>query len=345
MPKARIFCICGGRIGVSFDYDPIAVKLIRSIPGFKKTYNSPYWEFTDDVPTRVALRAALEGYEIQEESSWVTELPLLISRFDLELKARKYSPKTIKTYEGYVRDFFYSTRKKPDSITADDISKFIASKNAAGASVSWLNGAISALKFVFRYVYVKPIVEERKRPRADKRLPVVLDKSEIETLFASMVNLKHRALLMLTYSAGLRVSEIVNLRIEDIDTERKVIMVRRAKGRKDRYTLLSEKAVDAVEVYREYYHPENWLFEGSNSDQHLSVRTAEKIFEIACEKACIAKHVSIHCLRHSFATHLLESGTDLRYIQELLGHVSTTTTMRYTHVAKRDFLRIRSPLD
>ncbi len=157
--------------------------------------------------------------------------------------------------------------------------------------------------------------------------------------------MKHRVLLGLAYSAGLRVSEVVRLKEEDIDPERKTIHIRRAKGRKDRYTLLSGKILGMLGDYRERYKPKSWLFEGQDPLRPLSIRTAEKIFEHARLKAGILKDVSIHCLRHSFATHLLEQGTDVRYIQELLGHAHMKTTEIYTHVATRDFLEIASPLD
>ncbi|PIU23307.1 MAG: integrase [Chloroflexi bacterium CG08_land_8_20_14_0_20_45_12] len=150
---------------------------------------------------------------------------------------------------------------------------------------------------------------------------------------------------MLTYSAGLRVSEVVRLKVEDIDEERHMIHIRGAKGQKDRYTLLSNVALQALHQYWETCHPKSWLFPGSKTDSHLTTRTVEKVLEDACQKAGIPKHITVHSLRHSFATHLLEGGTDLRYIQELLGHKSPKTTEIYTHVSERDIGRIRSPLD
>jgi site-specific recombinase XerD len=158
-------------------------------------------------------------------------------------------------------------------------------------------------------------------------------------------NLKHKALLMLIYSAGLRVSEAVQLRLEDIDGQRRLIRVRASKGRKDRYTLLSEVALQVLREYWKAYHPRGWLFPGQKEGRHLTSRTAEKILEQARQRAGIAKHFTVHTLRHSFATHLLEGGTDLRYIQELLGHKSSKTTEIYTHVSRKDLAQIASPLD
>ncbi|HBE78657.1 MAG TPA: recombinase XerC [Firmicutes bacterium] len=183
------------------------------------------------------------------------------------------------------------------------------------------------------------------RPRREKKLPVILSRQEIVKMLNATVNPKHRLLLMVTYSAGLRVSEIIRLRVEDIDSDRELIRIRNAKGNKDRYVTLSMVALEALRNYWKVYRPQGWLFPGPSGDKHLSPRTAEKIFEQALEKSQINKDVSIHVLRHSYATHLLEDGADLRYVQELLGHSRPETTMIYTHVTQKDLTKIRSPLD
>lgn len=158
-------------------------------------------------------------------------------------------------------------------------------------------------------------------------------------------NIKHRAILMLIYSAGLRVGEVVKLKLEDIDSNRRLIHIKGGKGRKDRFTILSEVALKILKKYYSQYKPRKWLFSGAKPSKHISVRTVQAIFEQAKEKAGIKKEVSVHSLRHSFATHLLESGVDLRYIQELLGHKSSKTTEIYTHVTNKDLRNIKSPLD
>jgi site-specific recombinase XerD len=173
----------------------------------------------------------------------------------------------------------------------------------------------------------------------------VLGRNDARRILGALENPKHRALLMLMYSAGLRVGEVVRIRIEDLDAERKLIRVRGGKGRKDRYTLLSDRALDAVREYIAEYGPTTWLFPGERPSRPIASRTAQKIVENARERAGIKIHTSAHTLRHSFATHLLEAGTDLRYIQELLGHASPKTTQIYTHVSRRDLVRIQSPLD
>ena len=176
-------------------------------------------------------------------------------------------------------------------------------------------------------------------------MPVVLNQKEVSRILSSVNNIKHRAILMLVYSAGLRVSEVVKLKPEDIDTERKLIRMKGAKGRKDRYTILSDAAMETLRIYLQANTPKNWLFLGQKADSHITTRTVQKIFDDAVKKAGIRKEVSVHSLRHSFATHLLESGTDLRYIQELLGHKSSKTTEIYTHVSNKDLSKIKSPLD
>ena len=191
----------------------------------------------------------------------------------------------------------------------------------------------------------KKFLYEIKRPKKDKKLPIVLSKEEIVAILSSIDNIKHKAILMLVYSAGLRVGEVVRLKPEDIDSKRTLIHIRGAKGRKDRYSLLSEAALKTLREYWKQYKPEKWLFPGPDKERHITIRTAQRVFEMACKQAEVKKDVSIHNLRHSFATHLLENGIDLRYIQELLGHKSPKTTEIYTHVSNKDFMRIRNPLD
>ncbi len=174
-----------------------------------------------------------------------------------------------------------------------------------------------------------------RRPKKDKKLPVVLSQEEVSKILSSVKNIKHRLILMLMYSAGLRVGEVVKLTVEDVDVKRKLIRIRGGKGRKDRYTILSEVALETFKEYLQKYKPEKWLFPGQKKDRHISTRTVQAIFERARDRADIKKDATVHSLRHSFATHLLESGVDLRYIQELLGHKHSKTTEIYTHVSTK----------
>jgi site-specific recombinase XerD len=267
-------------------------------------------------------------------------------KLENELRSRKYSPRTQRCYVYYNRLLCRTLQKPPEEISLDEIKQFLAAvEKERDYSASSMNLAISAIKFFYREVFKSETIEEQHRPRHDKRLPIVLSKTEIAEILRKEKNPKHRLLLMLVYSSGLRVSEVVSLKREHIDLSRKVIYIRLGKGRKDRCTLLSEKAAGFISEYCEFFNIATWLFPGQPPNTHLTIRSAQYIFDKAIHRAEIQKKISIHGLRHSFATHLLESGTDIRYIQTLLGHSSVRTTERYTHVARRNVLRIQSPLD
>jgi site-specific recombinase XerD len=269
-----------------------------------------------------------------------------VALLEAELRSRKYSLQTRRAYIYYNRLICRTLQKKPDEISSDDVTQFLAfMEKDKDYSASAMNLAISAIKFFFINILHKDDIRDRHRPHQDGRLPVVLSKEEVLKVLASENNPKHRLLLMLTYSSGLRVSEVVVLKREHIDFSRKVIYVKQGKGRKDRSTILSEKAAQFLEEYCKFYNIQKWLFSGYPSTTSISIRSAQYIFDKALRNAKIHKNISIHSLRHAFATHLLESGTDIRYIQSLLGHASLRTTERYTHVAKRSILNIKSPLD
>jgi len=270
----------------------------------------------------------------------------LQNQLEAELRSRKYSRHTRGLYLYFNRLLCNTLRKSPEEIRQEDITRFLAIiEKSKDYSASSINLAISALKFFYRRVLKSDIVKDQRRPRHDKRLPMVLSKDEVMKILSAEKNLKHCFLLTLVYSSGLRVSEVVQLKKEHIDLSRKVIYIKRGKGRKDRCTLLSEKAARLFAEYCKTSDIQNWLFPGQPATSSLSIRSAQKIFEKAAFQANIHKEVSIHSLRHTFATHLLENGTDIRYIQDLLGHSSLRTTERYTHIAKGSILNIISPLD
>jgi site-specific recombinase XerD len=271
-------------------------------------------------------------------------------KLETELRSRKYSHRTIETYIYYNRLLCQYLQKPPEEIQSDDIKQFLAiTEKDMGYSAATMNIAISALKFFYRRVLQSDIVREQRRPHQDKRLPIVLSKTDIRKMLMAERNLKHRLLLMIIYGSGLRVGEAVRLKCQDIDIARKLMLIRSGKGRKDRYTVMSDMVINTLTEYYARYNItgncRDWLFEGVDSNTHLNIRSAQHIFERALKEAQIGKTASIHCLRHSFATHLLENGTDIRYIQELLGHSALRTTERYTHVAHRKMLAIASPLD
>ncbi|WP_111672621.1 tyrosine-type recombinase/integrase [Algoriphagus litoralis] len=269
-----------------------------------------------------------------------------------KLEEKRYSPNTIKTYTGIFAEFInYFGERDLDSLEENDIMEFshyLASIRKV--SESHQNTAINAIKFYFEKVKSGP----RKfypidRPIREKKLPEECSEEEIVGIFRNTDNLKHKAILMTTYSAGLRVGEVVNLKISHIDSSRMVIRIEKGKGKKDRYSLLSAKTLKILRAYFKVYHPNEYLFEGQGSTKEnpipYSERSIQAIVKKAARKAGIKKDISAHTLRHSFATHLLEQGVDLRYIQELLGHASSKTTEVYTHVTNRAFGNLKSPLD
>ena len=211
---------------------------------------------------------------------------------------------------------------------------------------STINQVFNALRFLYVELYkTKFVIESIPRPKREKKLPDVLSQNEILKIFSRVENLKHKTILMLIYSSGLRVGESVRLKISDIDGERRMIHLRSAKGKKDRYTTLSAAVLEMLRKYYKQYKPKDFLFEGQGERKHLAERSVQAVFKRAVKVAGINKPITVHGLRHSFATHLLESGVDLRYIQELLGHSSSKTTEVYTHVSKKSLSNIINPLD
>ena len=204
---------------------------------------------------------------------------------------------------------------------------------------------VAGLKFLYRTTLKREWpVEKIKCPRREKKLPVVLDISEVESLFSVTKNLKHKAMLMITYSSGLRVSETAKLKLTDIDSTRMTVRIM-GKGGKDRYSILSQTVLEQLRHYWRKYQPKEWLFDGQKKDTHITAHTIQTIFYAAKKRARITKPVSIHTLRHSFATHLIEAGTSLHHVQLLLGHRSPTTTTVYLHVSRLNLAQVTSPLD
>ena len=263
-----------------------------------------------------------------------------------ELRLRGYRAKSRKSYLGHAERFVRFYGKDPQSLGEKEVREYVYDLLEKGASHSYVNQCVSALKFLFHKVlnYSSPI-DNLPRPKKERKLPNILSRAEVLRLLDAVENPKHRAIMLVTYSGGLRLGEVVRLRVEDIDPDRNLIHIRQGKRRKDRYTMLSQFALEALRTYVRKYKPKLWLFPGAKPGRHLHERSVQKVFGRAYKKAGIEKSVSVHTLRHSFATHLLEQGTDLRYIQELLGHKSSKTTEIYTRVTTRDIGRIKNPLD
>jgi len=285
-----------------------------------------------------------ETASIEDNTEYLSEYWQI--KMDEAMCARSYSPKTRKSYLNYTKIFHNWLKKLPDEVNSDDVTRFLAflDKRKQHAPAT-LNFNLSAIKFFDRYVTKRNIVTEQKRPKRNKRLPVILSKSEVERIFKSIGNPKHRLLLMMVYASGLRVGEVVKLQREHIDFNRKVIIVDEGKGKKDRHTIMSNTVKELIAQYYVQYNITDWLFPSYDKKKHITVRTAQHILKDAVKKAKIEKKASIHSLRHAFATHLMESGTDICYIRDLLGHSSLRTTEIYTHVAKKKLLSVTSPLD
>lgn len=269
-------------------------------------------------------------------------------KFSQWLKSRRYSDNTIKTYTDALKSFLLFFNNKPiEEITNEDLitynNDFIL-KNKLSAS--YQNQIVNAVKLFFRTVENKVMNEELiHRPKREKVLPNVLSKEEVKEILNVLGNIKHRTMLSLIYSCGLRRSELLKLKPADIDSKRNIIIIRAAKGKKDRIVPLSEKILSMLRAYYKSYKPTIWLFEGQNKGEPYSEYSLQSVLKDAVEKSNIKKPVSLHWLRHSYATHLMESGTDLRYIQELLGHKSSKTTEIYTHVSTKSLQNIKSPFD
>lgn len=271
----------------------------------------------------------------------------LRKKMKMALELRGYSARTQGAYIGCVKNFAQYFGKSPAEMGETEIREYlyylVTEKQLSDSSI---NSAYSALKFFYETTLCRDWnIEKIPRRKSEKRLPIVLDGSEIKQLLAVTTNLKHRAILMTTYSAGLRASETAHLKVSDVDSKRMQLRIAQGKGKKDRYTLLSRVTLNLLREYWRQYRPKVWLFPGSPSDSPISTRTIQKVFENAKRKAGIKKPATVHTLRHSFATHLLEAGTDIYHIQRLMGHTSPKTTAIYIHLRRQDVLKVHSPLD
>jgi integrase/recombinase XerD len=276
-----------------------------------------------------------------------TEVIKNAENFKLYLRSRKYSESTIKTYtESLITFLKYFSYKTVSEITNDDIIHFNNDYIwAQKLSASYQNQIVNAIKLFFsKLVNIKLNIDLVHRPKRYNPLPKVLSAEDVTQLINVLDNVKHKCMLSLIYSAGLRRSELLNIRIHDIDSNRMQLSIKKAKGGKDRVVPLSETILQLLREYYKTYTPKDYLFEGQSGDQY-NERSLALVLKKACVLAKINKPVNLHMLRHSYATHLLEGGTDLRYIQELLGHKSSRTTEIYTHVSQKSLSKIVSPLD
>jgi len=275
---------------------------------------------------------------------------LLLQRTVEQLQLKSYSASTLRTYKNEVGIFLQTIKnKKADLLTTEDVRRYIHyCIDKLLLSENTIHSRLNALKFLYEQVLGhEKFFVEIPRPKKHLQLPKVLGEQELRRLFAAPRNLKHKAILFIAYSAGLRVSEVINLRLQDIDRERQQLFIYCSKGKKDRYVRLSPMVLDVLEQYYKLsdIKPKNYLFEGNERGQPYSIRSAQQIFNDARKNAGILKTLSFHNLRHSFATHLLEKGVDVVFIKEILGHFDIRTTERYLHVRRDTLINIESPID
>lgn len=302
----------------------------------------------DATPLKKKLAIQKDKKINKEKHQLNKEITGKVTQYKQWLHSRRYSESTIKTYTEALQSFLRFYAGKPVSeINNNDVIVFnneYILKNKLSAS--YQNQVVNAVKLFFREIENTAInVDLIHRPKRSRLLPNVLSKEEIKLILNAHSNIKHKAMLSLIYSCGLRRGELLNLKLNDIDSKRNLIIIRQAKGRKDRIAPLSEKITVMLREYYKLYKPKTWLFEGQNPNEKYSEQSLGKVLKQALEKTKIKKPVSLHWLRHSYATHLLENGTDLRYIQEILGHKSSKTTEIYTHVSTKSLQKIKSPFD
>lgn len=264
---------------------------------------------------------------------------------DMELKG--FSSRTRTCYLSHVRDFVRHQGRSPDQLGCEEVRSYlhylIHDKQVSRSAVAQ---AYSALKFFYATTLHRGWeMDTIPRIKREKKLPVVLSYAEVQAILSGIGNIKHRAVLTTIYSAGLRLSEALHLKLTDIDSQRMMIRVDQGKGNKDRYTILAQRTLDVLREYWKACQPVDWLFPGDRKDRPMGPTTIQRVFKLARERAGIQKPASVHTLRHCFATHMLEAGTDLYYIQQLLGHGSLKTTSIYLHLGRKGLAQAVSPLD
>ena len=343
-----------GRLVVQFRYSPERVAAVKRIPGREwhpqqKVWSVPYSQDAIEqiqelfLGDRVVITESVRAASPELASD---QVKLVVAALDEELTLREYSSNTRDNYRLHMLRFLRWLRIEPSSAGEGSLRAYLVEMLDSGLSASYVRQAKAALIVYYESVLKQPEkISDLPGAKSGKKLPLVLSKDEVQHLLQSADNLKCETFLTLVYSAGLRASEAVQLRIEDINSDRHQIRVVGGKGDKDRYTILADKALHLLRDYYKKYRPIDWLFPGREPNSHISPSTAQRIIQHARKKAQINPEATLHTLRHSFATHLLEDGVDVRYIQELLGHADIDTTMIYTHVMKPNLEQVRSPID
>ena len=331
------------RIAVYFEKNQDLIARIKQIEGARWSQQKTVWHIPDTIENR-------ERFNIEPIANSLpsAEGILQIEKFKQWLRSKRYSESTITTYSEALKSFLIFYREKPVAeINNEDViiynNDYILKNNL---SASYQNQTVNAIKLFFKTIRETKIeVDKIHRPKRAKLLPNVLSKEEVKLILNAHSNIKHKMMLSLIYSCGLRCGELLALKPVHIDSMRNIVLLKNSKGKKDRIVPLSPKILEMLRLYFVAYKPTTYLFEGQLKGQPYDNRSLQQVLKQSIKKAGITKPVTLHWLRHSYATHLLESGTDLRYIQELLGHNSSKTTEIYTHVSTKSIQQIKSPFD
>jgi integrase/recombinase XerD len=359
------------RLGLYFAVDQELIALVKTFADAKWSQTNKCWHIANNRANLKELFAVFKGKAYvnadalfspktkEKVSAEPTEKMIVagelsaehfkkIAQFKDWLNSRRYSPNTIKTYTDALRTFLKFYHSKPiDEINNQDLIRFNNDYILHnGFSSSFQNQVVNAIKLFFRKIENTQLeVDLIHRPKREKKLPNVLSKEEVKHILDAPSNIKHKAMLSLIYACGLRAGELIRIKPNDVDSKRGLLIVRQSKGKKDRITPLSEKIITLLREYYKIYKPKTYLFEGQIKGNPYDMRSLQQVLKRSLQKSKIDKPVTLHWLRHSYATHLLENGTDLRYIQEVLGHSSSKTTEIYTYVSTKSIQKITSPFD
>ncbi|GEC71215.1 integrase [Flavobacterium flevense] len=331
------------RIAVYFEKNADLIARIKKIDGARWSQQKMAWHIPDTEENRVRFKITPLSDTIPSQ-----EAILQIEKFKQWMHSKRYSLSTIVTYSEALKSFLIFYREKAIAdITNEDVivynNNYILKNNL---SASYQNQTVNAIKLFFITVRESKMnIDKIHRPKRAKVLPNVLSKEEIKLILNAHSNIKHNTMLAMIYSCGLRCGELLALKPVHIDSQRNIVLLKNSKGKKDRIVPLSPKILEILRDYFKLYKPTVYLFEGQNKGEPYSDKSLQSVLKQALQKTGITKPVTLHWLRHSYATHLLESGTDLRYIQELLGHNSSKTTEIYTHVSTKSIQQIKSPFD
>lgn len=349
---------------IRFEFHPCINKWVRSLGGVRWSRTKGCWYVPDNEQNRELLKQT-NNPPIQEELPAVVERPRMargkdalvrvypvnahvLVNLEVQLRLKGYSESTIRTYRNETAQLLQLIKNRPaDQLNSDDLRRYLLYCTVQlHLSESSLHSRMNALKFYYEQVLGRDkMFFEIPRPKRPQQLPRVLSREQVIDLVNCIENLKHRTMVLLAYGCGLRVSEVVALRVADIDGDRRTLLIRRSKGKKDRMVGLSPVLLILLREYYRKYRPSGYLFEGQVKGEKYSKRSLQKVVEVAKAKVGIKKEGSVHLLRHSFATHLLDRGTDVVMIQKLLGHNDLKTTLRYLHVTNRDLQNIISPIE